>query len=123
MAAFANCLGDISSGLIFLRSRKLLAALISACATFFIAAAPFIAAIAVFTAFVVAVEGVGAAFGLFEEEVKNTVEQWLPYIIINEIEVLTDDGNTSKIYVQVKYSITIESFKENTVLVAFDSVT
>ena len=58
-----------------------------------------------------------------ELDVKNTVEQWLPYIIINEIEVLTDDGNTSKIYVQVKYSITIESFKENTVLVAFDSIT
>ena len=58
-----------------------------------------------------------------ELDVKNTVEQRLPYIIINEIEVLTDDGNTSKIYVQLKYSITIESFKENTVLVAFDSVT
>jgi len=58
-----------------------------------------------------------------ELDVKNTVEQWLPYIIINEIEVLTDDGNTSKIYVQIKYSITIESFKENTVLVAFDSIT
>jgi phage baseplate assembly protein W len=58
-----------------------------------------------------------------ELDVKNTVEQWLPYIIINEIEVLTDDGNASKIYVQIKYSITIESFKENTVLVAFDSIT
>ena len=56
-------------------------------------------------------------------DVKNAVEQWLPYIIINEVEVLTDDGNASKIYVQIKYSITIESFKENTVLVAFDSIT
>ena len=58
-----------------------------------------------------------------ELDVKNAVEQWLPYIIINEVEVLTDDGNASKIYVQIKYSITIESFKENTVLVAFNSIT
>ena len=58
-----------------------------------------------------------------ELEVNSTIEQWLPYIIINEIEVLTDDGDTSRIYVQIKYSITIESFKENTVLVAFDSIT
>ena len=58
-----------------------------------------------------------------ELDVKNAVEQWLPYIIINEVEVLTDDGNASKIYVQIKYSINIESFKENTILVAFDSIT
>ena len=58
-----------------------------------------------------------------ETDIKNTVEQWLSYIIINEIEVLTDDGNTSKIYIQIKYSTIIESFRENTVLVAFDSIT
>ena len=56
-------------------------------------------------------------------DVRNAVEQWLPYIIINDIEILTDDGNKSKIYVQIKYSINIESFKENTILVAFDSIT
>ena len=58
-----------------------------------------------------------------EEEVKNTVEQWLPYIILKEVQVLTDDGNLNKIYVQIKYSINLESFKENTILVAFDSIT
>ena len=55
--------------------------------------------------------------------IENTVERWLPYINIREVKVLTNDGNTSKIYVQVKYSITIESFKENTILVAFESIT
>jgi len=58
-----------------------------------------------------------------EEEVKNTVEQWLPYIILKEVQVLTDDGNLNKIYVQIKYSINLESFKENTILVAFDAIT
>ena len=56
-------------------------------------------------------------------DITKAVEQWLPYIIIKDIEVLTDDGNTNTIYVQVKYSINIESFKENTILVAFDSIT
>ena len=58
-----------------------------------------------------------------EEEVKNTVEQWLPYIILKEVQVLTDEGNVNKIYIQIKYSINFESFKENTILVAFDSIT
>ena len=58
-----------------------------------------------------------------EEEVKNTVEQWLPYIILKEVQVLTDECNLNKIYVQIKYSINLESFKENTILVAFDSIT
>ena len=58
-----------------------------------------------------------------EEEVKNIVEQWLPYIILKEVQVLTDEGNMNKIYIQIKYSINLESFKENTILVAFDSIT
>ena len=58
-----------------------------------------------------------------ETDIRNAVELWLPYIIINEIEVLTDDGNVNKIYIQIKYSTTIESFNTNTILVAFDSIT
>ena len=58
-----------------------------------------------------------------EEEVKNTVEQWLPYIILKEVQVLTDEGNVNKIYIQIKYSINLESFKENTILISFDSIT
>ena len=33
------------------------------------------------------------------------------------------EGNLNTIYVKIKYSITLESFKENTILVAFDSIT
>ena len=58
-----------------------------------------------------------------EADVKTTVEQWLPYIILNEVKILTDDGDLNKIYVQIKYSTTIESFNVNTILVAFDSIT
>ena len=60
---------------------------------------------------------------IIETDIRNAVELWLPYIIINEIEVLTDEGNANKIYIQIKYSTTIESFNENTILVAFDSIT
>ena len=58
-----------------------------------------------------------------ELDVKNAVEQWLPYIIINEIEVLQDDNDLNKIYTQIKYSTTLESFKENTIMVAFETIT
>ena len=61
---------------------------------------------------------------VFEMGIKSVPhEDAKHYIIINDIEILTDDGNKSKIYVQIKYSINIESFKENTILVAFDSIT
>ena len=58
-----------------------------------------------------------------ETDIRTAVELWLPYIIINEIEVLQDDNNLNKIYVQLKYSTTLESFKENTIMVAFESIT
>jgi len=58
-----------------------------------------------------------------EADIKATVEQWLPYIKLNEIKVLTDDGDLNKIYTEIKYTTTIESFKENTILVAFESIT
>ena len=58
-----------------------------------------------------------------EEDIKKAVDQWLPYIIINKIEVLQDDNNLNKIYIQLKYSTTLESFKENTIMVAFETIT
>ena len=60
---------------------------------------------------------------IIEEDIKKAVDQWLPYIILNEIEVLQDDNNLNKIYVQIKYSTTLESFKENTIMVAFETIT
>lgn len=42
-----------------------------------------------------------------EEEVRNSVGDWLPYINILEVNTLTEEGDSNKIYVQVKYSTTL----------------
>ena len=39
-----------------------------------------------------------------EEEVRRAVSSWLPYINIQEVNTLTDDGDENKIFVEVKYS-------------------
>ena len=39
-----------------------------------------------------------------EEEVRRAVSSWLPYIIIQEVNTLTDDGDENKIFVEVKYT-------------------
>jgi len=45
--------------------------------------------------------------GKIEDEVKRSVETWLPYINIKEVNTLTDDGDNSKIFVEIKFSTTI----------------
>jgi len=45
--------------------------------------------------------------GKIEDEVKRSVETWLPYINIEEVNTLTDDGDNSKIFVEIKFSTTI----------------
>jgi|TARA_R110000744_G_scaffold225770_1_gene344174 phage baseplate assembly protein W len=42
-----------------------------------------------------------------EDEVKRAVETWLPYINIKEVNTLTDDGDNNKIFVEIKFSTTI----------------
>ena len=39
-----------------------------------------------------------------EEEVRRAVSSWLPYINIQEVNTLTDDGDENKIFVEVKYT-------------------
>ena len=39
-----------------------------------------------------------------EEEVRRAVSSWLPYINIQEVNTLTDDGDENKIFVEIKYS-------------------
>jgi phage baseplate assembly protein W len=58
-----------------------------------------------------------------EEEIRTTVEDWLPYITLNDIQTLTNDGDVNRIYVKIKYSTTLDSFKENTITVAFNAIT
>ena len=38
-----------------------------------------------------------------EEEVIRAVDTWLPYINIEEVNTLTDDGDKNKIFVEVKF--------------------
>ena len=42
-----------------------------------------------------------------EEEGRKTVTNWLPYIIVREVNTLSEDGDENKIFVQVKYSTTL----------------
>ena len=42
-----------------------------------------------------------------EEEVRKTVTNWLPYIIIREVNTLSEDGDENKIFVKEDYSTTL----------------
>ena len=42
-----------------------------------------------------------------EEEVRRSVSTWLPYIIVQEVNTLNEEGDDNKIFVQVKYSTTL----------------
>jgi phage baseplate assembly protein W len=42
-----------------------------------------------------------------EEEVKEVVSIWLPYVNIQEVNTLTQEGDANKIFVEIKYSTTL----------------
>ena len=42
-----------------------------------------------------------------EEEVRRTVSNWLPYINVQEVNTLNEECDKNKIFVQVKYSTTL----------------
>ena len=42
-----------------------------------------------------------------EEEVKRVAGIWLPYINIQEVNTLTNEGDQNKIFVEVKFSTTL----------------
>ena len=42
-----------------------------------------------------------------EEEVRRTVSNWLPYINVQEVNTLNEEGDKNEIFVQVKYSTTL----------------
>jgi phage baseplate assembly protein W len=45
--------------------------------------------------------------GRIEEEIKQAVSSWLPYINIQEVNTLTEEGDLNKIFVEVKFSTTL----------------
>ena len=44
-----------------------------------------------------------------EEEVKRAVSTWLPYININEVNTLTNEGDQNRIFVEVKFTTTLNA--------------
>ncbi len=42
-----------------------------------------------------------------EEEVKQAVSTWLPYINIQEVNTLTEEQDQNKIHVEIKFSTTL----------------
>ena len=44
-----------------------------------------------------------------EEEIRRSVGDWLPYINIIEVATLTEEGDKSKIFVNIKYSTVLNS--------------
>mgnify|MGYP003118564393 CR=1 FL=1 len=44
-----------------------------------------------------------------EEEVRRAVSRWLPYINIQDVQTLSDDGNKNKVFVQVSFSTILNS--------------
>jgi phage baseplate assembly protein W len=43
-----------------------------------------------------------------EEEVRNSVSTWLSYINVLEVNTLTEESDSNKIHVQIKYSTTLD---------------
>jgi len=44
-----------------------------------------------------------------EEEVNRAVGFWLPYINIQEVNTLTEEGDKGKIFVRIEYSTTLDA--------------
>ena len=50
-----------------------------------------------------------------EEEVKRATGVWLPYINIQEVNTLTNEGDQNKIFVEVKFSTTLTPQKTESI--------
>ena len=42
-----------------------------------------------------------------EEEVRRSIAQWLPYVNVVTVDTLTEEGDKNKVFVQVKYTTTL----------------
>ena len=42
-----------------------------------------------------------------EEEVRRSISQWLPYVNVVTVDTLTEEGDKNKVFVQVKYTTTL----------------
>ena len=44
-----------------------------------------------------------------EEEVRRATSRWLPYINIQNVQTLSEEGNKNKVFVQISFSTTLNS--------------
>tara|TARA_R110000851_G_scaffold314462_1_gene476530 strand:+ start:692 stop:1117 length:426 start_codon:yes stop_codon:yes gene_type:complete len=51
-----------------------------------------------------------------ETEVKRSVSAWLPYINLIEINTLTDEGDDNKIFVEIRYSTTLNPQSQESIV-------
>ena len=51
-----------------------------------------------------------------ETEVKRSVSAWLPYINLIEINTLTDEGDANKIFVEIRYSTTLNPQSQESIV-------
>jgi phage baseplate assembly protein W len=52
-----------------------------------------------------------------EEEVRRSVDLWLPYINIQDVRTLTDDVDESKIFVQLTYNTSLDPESQAQIIV------
>ena len=43
-----------------------------------------------------------------EESIRESISEWLPYVILNEVNVFQDENNPNKVFLQIEYSISID---------------
>ena len=55
--------------------------------------------------------------GRIEEEIKQAVSSWLPYINIQEVNTLTEENDLNKIFVEIKFSTTLNPQTQETIRV------
>jgi hypothetical protein len=58
-----------------------------------------------------------------DEEVRRSISQWLPYVNVVQVETLTDEGDTNRVFVQVKYTTTLNPQTINQITVDAGYVT
>lgn len=61
--------------------------------------------------------------GKVEEEIRRSVSFWLPYINIQEVSVLTDEADASKIFVTLTFSTSLNADSSESVTLDASSAT
>ena len=58
-----------------------------------------------------------------EESIRESISEWLPYVILNEVNVFQDEHNENKIFVQIEYSVTVDPNSLDQITLIFNAGT